>query len=503
MPWEPTTAPWEGASEKRRRALRTAWKSGRLRYKLNPDQRSLYDSIRAWREDPRRGKYFGLDISRRYGKSFVMLVILIEDRLRGAPAKRLAYFTDTERMAQEIVHPLIDQIFADCPPDLRPHWVSSRKRYDFGQKRYMEVFGLDDPNKARGRHLDGAVLDECGFMPDLEYIITSVIHPQMQGRKGAFVLAGTTPPISPMHYWSATMIHTLRAEGACEHRTIFNNPMLSDADIEAEIAVLGGVESTACRRELFSEHVIEKTMAIVPEYGDVCDEVFTELPERPQWFGSYVALDPGWKDATGVLFAYIDFDRQKLCIEDEICATQLKSSEIAERIKAKEAELWPTARRWSRGADEPSMNPHRRFTDVDARLIADLAHDHDIRFSPTQKDNKDQQVVRVRNWIAEGRIEISNRCEQLDRQLKTGVYKNQLRRDFARDGFGHFDLIDALIYLCRNVEPYFRTNPKPPMLHGVNHSTTFVSYQGRHNGRQQEKGHSRRLDHRPGRIRSR
>lgn len=472
-----------------------------LRYKLNPDQRVVYDAFRAWQADPKRGKYFGLDISRRWGKSFLMLLILLEDAIRGPKGKRWAYFTDTERMAGEITHPLLDQILADCPPELRPTWVSSKKRYIFPGGKMLEVFGLDDPNKGRGRHLDGAVLDEFAFMDQAEYIVTSVVHPQMQGRRDAFVIAGTTPPVSPQHYWSATMIHMLRAEGACETRTIFDNPGLTDAEIEKEIAVLGGDQSTACRRELFAEHVIEKTMAIVPEYMDVCDQVFGPLPPRPQWFGAYVSLDPGWKDASGVLFARIDFSEQKLCIEDELCATQLTSADLAELIRDKERRLWPDATRWTRGKDEPQRNPHRRWTDVDNRLIADLAQDHGISFAPTAKDNKDQQVVRVRNWIAEGRVLISDRCEHLDRQLRTGVYKNQLRRDFARsDGQGHFDLIDALIYLCRNVETHFRANPGPPKHFGINHSTTFVSWKERPNGRSKEEGHQPRIRHRPRRF---
>lgn len=502
VPWTPTTVAWEDATASRRASLTAAWTRGVLRYKLNPDQRVVYDAFRAWQADKKRGKYFGLDISRRWGKSYLMLIILLEEVIRGDKSKRWAYFTDTERMAGEITHPLLDQILADCPPELRPTWVSSKKRYIFPSNSKLEVFGLDDPNKGRGRHLDGAVLDEFAFMDQAEYIITSVIHPQMQGRRDAFVIAGTTPPVSPQHYWSAIMIHTLRAEGACENRTIFDNPGLTDAEIEKEIAVLGGDQSTACRRELFAEHVIEKTMAIIPEYVEVSDEIFGALPARPDWFGGYVSLDPGWKDASGVLFAIIDFAEQKLHIEDEICATQLTSAELAAHIAQKERDLWPAPTRWSRGREEAEPNPHRRWTDVDNRLIADLAQDHGISFSPTAKDNKDQQVVRVRNWIAEGRVLISERCEHLDRQLRTGVYKNQLRRDFARsDGEGHFDLIDALIYLCRNVEPYFRSNPKPPFLHGVNHGNTFVSLKERHGS--QKETHRPRLSHRPGRFRSR
>lgn len=495
VPWTSPVVPWESADAKRRKALRAAWKRGNLAYKLNPDQRSVYDAFRAWESDPRRGPYYGLDISRQWGKSFDMVLIGIEDCIRGQRTDRAAYWTSTERMAQEIVHPIVDTLLSDCPPDLRPKWIASKKKYRFPDGQELEVLGLDDPNRARGRYLDRGYLDEQAFMENLEYIVTSVIHPQMQTRNRPYVLMGTTPPLSPQHYWSSHLIHLLRAEGATERRTIYDNPMLSNEKIKATIDALGGETATAVRRELFAEHVIESSMAIVPEYLEVRDSVYIDLPDRPDWYAGFVSLDPGWKDASGVLFAYVDFDESELRIEDEIYATQLSSREIAEAVKKKEAELWPRPARWSRGKQEALPNPYRRWTDVDNRLVADLAMDHGLVFAPTAKDNKDQQVNRVRNWIATGRIKISKRCVQLDRQLQTGVYRNENRKDFARsEGFGHFDLIDALIYLARNVEPYLRYNPKPPALHGANPSRMFIHA---------ETKKTRRLEHRPGRLRNR
>jgi hypothetical protein len=104
-----------------------------------------------------------------------------------------------------------------------------------------------------------------------------------------------------------------------------------------------------------------------------------------------------------------------------------------------------------------------RWTDIEKRLIADLRSDHNISFWETLKDDLSQQVVRLREWIDQGRILISKDCPQLDAQLASAVYKNSTRKDLARSADkGHFDLVMALVYLVRNVDVYSQKPPNPP-----------------------------------------
>ena len=74
-------------------------------------------------------------------------------------------------------------------------------------------------------------------------------------------------------------------------------------------------------------------------------------------------------------------------------------------------------------------------------------------------------MAELRTAIGNHQIIIHPRCVKLQSHLKFGVWdKNKVK--FARvPGYGHFDLIDALVYLYRNVSK--RKNPFPPVSHGL------------------------------------
>ena len=464
-PWESPVVQWREAGKVRRRALTEAWSRGELSYKLDPLQRKWYRLYRDWEANPdREGDEFVLDVSRRVGKTSVMCLIAVEDVIRAPVGHRVVYVTATERMARNIVRPIIAQLTMDCPPELRPKWVSSQSWYEFPNGVCLTLVGMDvDPDRARGTHLDRGFVDEGGFIQNLQYVLTSVLGPMMQGRKGACLLMGSTPPLTPSHYWSSVMVPRAKMADAHIHGTIFDNPRLSMAEIDKEVMKTGGIKSTAVRRELLAEHVPEETMAVVPEYRDKRHEINVEVV-RPQWFFGVVGMDPGWKDCTGVVFGYWDFLGTRMVIEDEVLLSQANSGQIALAVKAKEAELWSGSPRWTRkngGSTVPQ--PGARFTDVDHRLVSDLQVEHGLTFANTAKDNLDAQVNNLRVAIQEGRVFIHPRCKHLNDQLLHAVYRNQNRREFAREGdFGHFDLVSALIYTWRNIQYYRNRNPSPP-----------------------------------------
>lgn len=517
-PWESNRVPWEQCDEKRRAALRKAWTVGDLSYVLDPVQRGVYRKIRAWMERPLRdrGRRYVLDVSRRWGKSSVMLTIAFEERIRHKRSrKRMAYWTDTGRMAEEII---ILEVFPwltmDCPPELIPGWYPSRHRiiWDHEHKDLdlcpaLELAGLDNPDRARGRALYRGFLDEGGFIPDLEYIDKSVISKMMLTEKESTLICGSTPPLTPVHYWTTEVCPKARAHDAYHHGTIYDNCRLSDEEIMLEINDSGGPHSTSVRRELYAEHIVDETMAILPEADEAIKQgTLVVENEPPDWRNCYVTMDPGWSDATGTLFGYVDFQRQKVVVEDEWLRIQATSAEIAAGIQERERELWRRVPRWSRrNGGEQSTNPHRRWTDIDHRLIADLSHDHGIRFSPTDKADLDQQIVRVRNWILDRKLEVHPRCKKLIEQMQHGVYANSLRRKFARQGnFGHFDLLAALVYLCRNTEPLLRLNPRPPWSYGVDFSQMHRGDHESNRGQSKRRiAQSRRQSARINRIRGR
>jgi hypothetical protein len=469
--WTNPYIPWDKHTEDAQEVIRAAWISGQLSYKLSPAQRAVYDEIRAWEQSKTRlGRTFILDIGRRFGKSSIMVLIAFEDAFRN-PGWRIPYYGVTHKDLMRFIDEHLQKILSDCPPDLRPYWTNKDSTYRLphnGSK--IEMIGLDvNPDGARGGSFDKALMDESAFFDNLETIVQSVLQPQMMGRPHARIIAGSTPPVSPSHYWTQAMIPTAIAEKAILTRTIDDADIYPEHEKEEFIRKLGGRRAVQCRRELFTEHVTDETLAIVPEFRDVENEITREVV-APMWRDCWVSMDPGWKDHTAVLFGYWHFAEGCLVLEDEISAPRLHSSIIAEQIRQREAALWTgstcRSRNGLRGEQRvvaARPQPFMRVSDNDQRLLYDLQVDHGLAFSVTPKDNLDQQINSLRNAIAGKRIWIHPRCTMTRKQLRNGVWKNEARKIFAREGgdLGHFDLIAALVYLWRGVSQYRTRNPAP------------------------------------------
>ena len=461
--WRTQFVPWQDCSDKRKDMLREAWTLGELSYKLSPAQRVVYDEARAWSATQgEKDRIFVLDIGRRFGKSSVMVMIAFEDAIRN-PNSRIVYYGTTHKDLMKFIQEHLTKLLLDCPPDLMPVWTKSDSTYRFLNGSQVEFVGLDvNPNGSRGGSFDTCVLDEAGFFDNLEYIVGSVLLPQMMGKPHARIYAGSTPPISPSHYWSNSLVPEAVLNGASVTRTIDDADIYPPEERELFISKAGGRKSVRCRREYFAEHVTDETLAIIPEFREVEKEVMVTR-DPPYWRNCFVAMDPGWKDHTAVLFGYWHFTENYLYVEDEVSGNRLTSGTIADMIKKKELVLWHNVLCYTRHRAQPTAQPFMRFSDNDHRLIADLHADHELGFQPTQKDNLDQQINNVRMAFNDKRILIHPRCKRLRLQLLNGAFKNETKKVFAQEGkdLGHFDLIAALIYLWRNVQMYKGRNPAP------------------------------------------
>ena len=396
---------------------------------------------------------FVFDVARRVGKSYTMCLIGIEDCLR-RPRAMVKYGAATQEMVREIVIPLAQQIAEDAPDSLRPVWKPTENAFVFHNGSRMKVVGLEThADRLRGTALDTALIDEAAFVAELEYVVQSILVPQMQGRAWSRILLGSTPPKSPSHKWSTRYVPEARANGAYVHRTIMDNPRLSQKERDFFINEAGGPEAVENLRENFAQHIVDEDSSIIPEFAKAEKDIVVTL-QKPKYFDAYVSMDPGFTDLTVVLFGYYDFERAKLCIEDEISLSKTNTVQLASLIKAKEQELWsnyPTK--------HGKSNPHLRVSDVELRLIADLNMHHGISFIPTPKDGKEAAINALRTAVWKRDIQIDERCKVLLSHLRFGVW-NKSRTSFERSGdYGHFDAIDALIYMVRNVPKY--RNPFP------------------------------------------
>lgn len=484
--WTPTTIPWDQCSPRRQETLCRAWLAGELRYKLDPVQAEDAVRVRQWWRDTEEAaqRWAVLDCARRYGKDTMMGTMAAELCIR-RPKSRVPYAAPTQRMVTEILEEVFEQIFSDCPPPLRPVWKKADSRWVFPNGSRIILVGFDmHPDRARGRSMDAWFLTEPGFFSDLPRVMKTVLMPQALTNPHARGLMGSTPPETPSHPWSTTYVPLARARGRYIHRTLWDNPRVTERAKRSFIEETGGELSSETRREWYAEHVADAKLAVVPEFSggkqveldgvvvSETEEAICQPVERPRWFDAYTVLDPGWEHLCACLFGYYHFDLGMVVIEDEFAVPQQNTKKVAELIKTKEKELWGGSSRYHMGGMRPQ--PYVRYSDTDLRMIGDLNQLHGILFAPTLKDNLSAQVNHVRVLVQQRQLRIHPRCTILRSHLRNGIWTKNRKKFAESDEFGHFDTLACLIYLIRMVSR--NRNPNPPSTYGLS-GDNFVSPQ--------------------------
>lgn len=473
-------APSPSSSAEQQRAWllshpRWAWKHGVLWHKLDANQLRTY-----WRIRRAMGKPFArftLNWARRTGKTFLLLLIAVEECIRH-PGHRYNVAAATKESLKGFIWPALEQIFTDCPEEFRPLMREQRGTVEFRKtsKSTIVLAGCNDARsveRLRGPRSNGNIIEEMGAIPDkpgLRYLLTSILNPQTM-TTGGWTLQATTPPKSAGHA-SAHIVLMAEANGTYSHCTLYDNPRLTPetirAYLESDASALGmTVEeykaSADFRREWLAIIETDPTFAVLPRFTPerrakvVCDE----QTGSPVFWDGYDSMDIGFSpDWTGLLYARWDFTRQKLRIVGERLMRRMGTPELAEAVKADEANVFGKRKPFLRVSD--NNNPI---------LLKDLATQFDLLWVETAKDNLRAAVADVNRWIADGTIEIDPACKQLIAQMTAATW-NAKGKEFERsEEFGHFDLVASLIYLVRNVIP--NINRVPPH-YGLSEDTHFI-----------------------------
>lgn len=427
------------------------WKLGNLDWLLDSNQLQLKEN---YLNSPSRTLVWAA--SRRLGKSYTLCVLAIEKCLSKNNAI-VKYLASTQKDVRDIIRPLMRELIASAPDDIRPVEKKAEGIWYFPSTgSHIKILGCDGgkADSARGSNSDLCLIDEAGFVDELKYIVRSVLKPTMILTKGKIILA-STPPKSPSHEFVVFMNQAI-LDGSFTRKTIFDNPRLTPADIK-EIAEedCDGMETTDFKREYLAQVVVDKDSAIVPEFDEVENEIVKEWT-KPPFYNAYVSMDVGAKDLTVVLFGYHDFKSNKLIIEDEYVVTgkEFTTDRLAREIKAKEKILFKDEFTYE------TKEPYKRVSDNNLILINDLQRMHGLMFRPTRKDDADAALNNMRILIGSKQIIINPRCKVLISHLKAGIW-DKSKTKFARSAlkFGHFDAIDSLKYMVRNVN--FQANPFP------------------------------------------
>jgi hypothetical protein len=432
---------------------------GELAWLLYPDQHPVYDPLRSAIDSTDGVKTHVVEVHRQFGKSFTAC-LLADEAARRNPGWQIRFVTGNQKSLRKIVQPNMRTLHDSCPDHLRPQWNSLDGCYRYHNGSEIHLAGANDghADDSRGQRAHLCVVDEAGFVDDLDYLAGSVLLPQTLTTGGKLILI-STPPITPAHAFIAE-VERARGRGTHILRTIDECTHLTDRQKEALIEELGGRTSTKARRELWCEHIVDEEHAVVPEFTDDRRARIVAPVPAPTYEQPVIAIDVGFEDLTAVLFGYWSFKTAKLHVQAEVTIKRGRTDQVAEAIRDMEARLW----KGNTNLPEPC-----RWSDTDLRLIADLGELHGLGVTPTAKDDKEAQVNALRMLIKHEAIRIDPSCVMLIGTLRTAVW-NKARTSFERlREYGHADPLDALIYLHRNVDRY--SNPYPGAPEGATWQT--------------------------------
>lgn len=444
------------------------WRKGVLYWKLDKLQREVYHRMEDGFLKNLWGRFF-FKWSRRRGKSFVMLLYASEKCLTNKNY-RVKYATKSQRMVEDIIVPLMAEIWSDAPDDIKPFYLKSKKRFVFPSTgSTITCAGCDKNNREalRGTGMELGIVDEAGFMDRLSYLIDDILAPQTLTTGGKIIIS-STPAETPAHEYTF-LSNAAKLKGNYAELDIWTNPRLTKEKLDQYAEEVGGYNSTTWKREYEIQDVTDAKRAVVPQFTKELEERIVKEWPRPTHFDTYEAMDIGFKDLTVVLFAYYDYKNAKTIIEDEVVmnGAAMTTDNLADAIKAKRKSLYT----------DPIFNkvkePYSAVMDIDLILQQDLGQKHDIFYVNAEKEDKHTHLNHLILGLKAGEYIIHPRCKTLIAHIKNAIWDKN-RKQYERLGleeYGHFDALDALLYLSRSID---KQKDPYPLNYGMDRHNTFI-----------------------------
>ena len=408
--------------------------------------------------NPEGLKYY-LNCARRFGKSTLMTLVAIEYALRNKNSQ-IRFAAPTAKMLRKITYPIIRMLLKDCPEHLMPDFNATDNVWRFKNGSEIHLSGTENGTyenlRGTASHLN--LVDECGFMSELDTILKSVLIPQTLTTGGKTILA-STPPTTPAHD-SYAIAMDCKAEGFYQSFTVYDNKSLTPALIAQYAKESGGLDSSTWKREYLVEWAIDQELQVIPEWS----EGFIEAPEPDDTYPyhhRYTSMDLVVKSNTAILFGYYNHKTKTLVIQAEadIKGSKLTTQALAAAITAKEAEIFK------------GNKPHRRLSDnKHPLLLADLGILHQLHFKP-ETDDIITLVNEARILVLDGRLRVHPDCVNLIDNLRYGVWEENRKALGSSTAYNNFSHLKALLYLIRKLDE--NTDPVPAHLN-VSEYTHFI-----------------------------
>ncbi len=425
-------------ARERAKKVREAWLLGRLKWKLKPEQRELYEGI----VRPEIHLVYG-DWTRRGGKSYSAVVYCIEQAIRFKQTIKFgtAFKTDLERF----IIPTFNKIIEDCPEDLRPKWSPSKKIFTFKRGSIIELVGLDkNPDGLRGNDVSIIVIDEAGFVAKLEYIYRSVIIPATARQKKIKIIIISTPSRDGKLHFCYQLLQKAKIQnnGFYHKKTIDELSDIDEEEKERLFFEVGGRESENVKREFYCEWIVPPGLAICPTFdAERHVQAFAKLPEFANWIFSGDL--GGVKDHYAGYSMAFDHDTGLIHVWNEVFLPPwTPSSVIVKRFKE---------------IEEENVN---RFIDTAGQTKVDFVAEHEYPITTPTKTEFHSTLTFLRNQIFQNRVLIHPQCKMLIQTLEGGLL-TESRSDFQRsEVLGHCDAAMALVYGLRHIDTSTDNRPQ-------------------------------------------
>lgn len=482
-------------SSPRKRA--DAWREGKLWWLLDYLQFQLYQQFHTRAPGSRDTVVW--DIARRVGKTYALLVLAFECAIRGG-GRSVKYAAKTGLDVRKMIRPSIARILSTCPKDLRPRQDWQASEISFVRKgrepSVIDIAGCDNQRyeNLRGQEAHLWVVDEGGFVPELATVVDEVLWPQTWTTRGSGIIA-SSPPDSPGHAFQNYYL-AAKAIGASTRHTFWETPRFTDEE-KWEIVDQGArqkrmtreefMQSTVYKREFLAEFVLESTRAVFPGFSEtLADKLTCEEMSTPLFTDWYTLIDLGGsRDPTGIAVGYWDFRRKRFRIQRAKLLMRPTTATIALEVKTLEREAfgipWPAGDAKAAPSGDPARELrglHWRIMDDDMGIVRrDLAQMYSLATDPPKKDDKDAGLMDLRDALGsetvDGEIEFAPEALEMVAQCQAAIW-NKPHTEYERvEGFGHFDLVDCLLYGHRNV---VKNKGRVPHLYGVDVANTIVHH---------------------------
>lgn len=392
-----------------------------------------------------------IDCARQFGKSFIMFLIAVEDCLRN-PYSTIVYVGPLKSQVNEIINGhTFNIMFATCPAELKPKYDGSTLQFPNGSR--VRLAGTDNKNYSnlRGGAAHLVILDEAGFMSDLEIGVLPTVEPMTKTTGGKVIYASTPPDTLDHDYIQILRDH--EEQGLISTYTIWDDKSLTPVQLQKIINQCRGRESTKFKREYECQRIVESSIQVIPELmEDLADKLkidgsYKEDPLMEYWH-KYIVVDTGVRDKTAVVFAHYNYRKKTLVIDAtlDLQGSEYNTSKLAQMIKDKRDQLWPN----------PAFLKDLRYIADNNNLIVinDLNVIYKLPFIGTTKGRLDEMVQKVRDWIFDKRVLFGPDALEALNCAKFAIWAKS-RTEFGRSAkYGHYDLLAAITYLVRNVNEF-------------------------------------------------